>query len=46
MMQSGFSRSNLHTADDLEDASEILQEISDIGDTVLFESRIPEYEEA
>ena len=45
MMQSGFSRSNLHTADDMDDASEILQEISDPGDTVLFESRIPEYEE-
>jgi UDP-N-acetylmuramoyl-tripeptide--D-alanyl-D-alanine ligase len=45
MMQSGFSSSNLHTADDMDDASEILQEISDPGDTVLFESRIPEYEE-
>ena len=45
MMQSGFSRSNLHTADDMYDASEILNEISEAGDTVLFESRIPEYEE-
>ena len=45
MLQSGFSRSNIHTADDMDDASEILQEISDDGDTVLFESRIPEYEE-
>ncbi len=45
MLQSGFSRSNIHTADDMDDASEILQEISDNGDTVLFESRIPEYEE-
>ena len=45
MMQSGFSRSNLHTADDMDDASEILNEISEAGDTVLFESRIPEYEE-
>ena len=45
MMQSGFSRSNLHTADDMDDASEILQEISEAGDSVLFESRIPEYEE-
>ena len=45
MMQSGFSRSNLHTADDMDDASEILDEISEAGDTVLFESRIPEYEE-
>ncbi len=45
IMQSGFSSSNLHTADDMDDASEILQEISDPGDTVLFESRIPEYEE-
>ncbi len=45
MLQSGFSRSNIHTADDMDDATEILQEISDQGDTVLFESRIPEYEE-
>ena len=45
MMQSGFSRSNLHTADDMDDASDILQEISEAGDTVLFESRIPDYEE-
>ena len=45
LMQSGFSRSNLHTADDMDDASEILQEISEEGDTVLFESRIPEYED-
>ena len=45
MMQSGFSRSNLHTADDMDDASEILEEVSEAGDTVLFESRIPEYEE-
>jgi hypothetical protein len=29
----------------MDDASEILQEISDPGDTVLFESRIPDYEE-
>ena len=45
MVQSGFSRSGIHTADDMDDASEILQEISDNGDTVLFESRIPDYEE-
>lgn len=45
MLQSGFSRSNIHTADDMDDATEILEEISDDGDTVLFESRIPEYEE-
>ncbi len=45
MVQSGFSRSNLHMADDMDDASEVLQEISDDGDTVLFESRIPDYEE-
>lgn len=45
LMQSGFSKSNLHTADDMEDATEVLQEISDAGDTVLFESRIPDYEE-
>ena len=45
MLKSNFSRSNLHTAEDMEDATEILHEISDAGDTVLFESRIPEYEE-
>ena len=45
MLQSGFSNASIHTADDMDDASEILQEISDDGDTVLFESRIPEYEE-
>lgn len=45
MVQSGFSRSNLHTADDMDDATEILHEISEAGDTVLFESRIPEFEE-
>ncbi len=45
MKQSGFSSANLHTADDMEDAEEILHEISDRGDTVLFESRIPEYED-
>ena len=45
MIQSGFSRSNLHTADDMDDASEILHELTEPGDTVLFESRIPEYEE-
>ena len=45
LMQSGFSRSNLHAADDMDDASEILQEISEAGDAVLFESRIPDYEE-
>ena len=45
MKQSGFSSANLHTADDMEDAEEILHEISEKGDTVLFESRIPEYED-
>ena len=45
MLQSGFSNSSIHTANDMDDATEILQEISDDGDTVLFESRIPEYEE-
>ena len=45
MMQSGFNRSSLHTVDDMNDASQILQEISQAGDTVLFESRIPDYEE-
>ena len=45
MVKSGFSRGNLHSADDMDDAAEILQEISEPGDTVLFESRIPDYEE-
>jgi len=45
LIQSGFSRSNLHAVDDMDDASELLEEISDHGDTVLFESRVPEYEE-
>ena len=45
MVQSGFSRSNLHTADNMDDATEILNEITEPGDTVLFESRIPDYEE-
>ena len=45
MKQSGFSTANLHTAEDMEDAAEILHEISDAGDTVLFESRIPDYED-
>jgi len=29
----------------MDDAAEILQEISEAGDSVLFESRIPAYEE-
>ena len=45
MVKSGFARSNIHTADDMDAAAEILQEISESGDTVLFESRIPDYEE-
>ena len=45
LIQSGFSRSNLHAVDDMDDASELLEEISEHGDTVLFESRVPEYEE-
>ncbi|MBQ8110935.1 MAG: UDP-N-acetylmuramoyl-tripeptide--D-alanyl-D-alanine ligase [Clostridia bacterium] len=45
MKSSGFSSANLHTADDMDDASEILHEISENGDTVLFESRIPDYED-
>ena len=45
LVQSGFSRSNLHAVDDMDDASELLEEISEHGDTVLFESRVPEYEE-
>ena len=45
LVQSGFSRSNLHAVDDMDDASELLEEIADHGDTVLFESRVPEFEE-
>ena len=45
LIQSGFSRSNLHAVDDMDDASELLEEIADTGDTVLFESRVPEFEE-
>ena len=45
LIQSGFSRANLHMANDMEAASDILEEISEAGDVVLFESRIPDYEE-
>ena len=46
LLQSGFSRSNLHTTDDMDDAGEILSEIARPGDTVLYEGQIPEYEDA
>ena len=42
LLQSGFSRSNLHAVEDMEGASELLNEISEHGDTVLFESSVPE----
>ena len=45
LTQTGFSRSNLHNVDDMDDASELLNEIGNDGDTVLFESQLPEYEE-
>ncbi|MBR1561333.1 MAG: UDP-N-acetylmuramoyl-tripeptide--D-alanyl-D-alanine ligase [Clostridia bacterium] len=45
LLQSGFSRSNLHAVEDMDDASELLEEISEHGDTVLFESRVPEFED-
>lgn len=45
LLQSGFSRSMLHTVEDMDDASELLEEISENGDTVLFESHIADYEE-
>ena len=45
LLQSGFSRAMLHTVEDMDDASELLEEISEAGDTVLFESHIPDYEE-
>lgn len=40
LLQSGFSRSNLHAVDDMDDASELLEEITEAGDTVLFEGRV------
>ena len=46
LVQSGFSRSSLHAVDDMEDVPDLLDEIAEAGDTVLFESRIPDYEEA
>ena len=45
LLKSGMNRANLRTANDTDDAAEILHEITQPGDTVLFESRIPEYEE-
>ena len=45
LLQSGFPGSMLHTVEDMDDASELLEEISEPGDTVLFESHIPDYEE-
>ena len=45
LLQSGFSRSNLHAVEDMEDASELLEELSEAGDTVLFESSPSEDEE-
>ena len=45
LLQSGFSRGMLHSVEDMDDASELLEEISEAGDTVLFESHVPDYEE-
>ena len=44
LLQSGFSRSNLHAVEDMDDASELLEEISAHGDTVLFEGSEAEEE--
>ena len=44
LLQSGFPRSRLHAVDEMDDASELLEEISEKGDTVLFESNVAEYE--
>ncbi len=44
LMEAGFSASSLHTVDDSEAADELLRELSEPGDTVLFESSIPDYE--
>lgn len=45
LTQSGFIRAHLHAVDDMDDASELLEEISSHGDTVLFESHEEEEEE-
>lgn len=45
LMQSGFSRSNLHAVNDMDDVSELLEELAETGDTVLFESHLREDEE-
>ena len=44
LLQSGFPRANLHAVDDMDDASELLEEISEHGDSVLFESNEGEEE--
>lgn len=44
LMDAGFSRESLFTAEDADAADELLQELTEPGDTVLFESSIPEYE--
>ena len=44
LMEAGFSASSLHEVDDADAADELLQELSEPGDTVLFESSIPDYE--
>lgn len=44
LIQSGFSRANIRSVEDMEIAEEVLQEILMEGDTVLYESRIPDYE--
>ena len=45
LVQSGFSRTQMYTVADMDDASELLSEISEAGDTVLFESHIREFED-
>ena len=44
LMEAGFSSGSLHTVDDADDADALLQELSEPGDTVLYESSIPDYE--
>ena len=44
LLQSGFSRNSLHAVEDMDDASALLDEITEAGDTVLFESSMPEDE--
>ena len=45
LVQSGFPNESIFTAEDMEEGESMLHENVSTGDTVLFEGRIPEYEE-